>query len=656
VSHDLLYRLMPAVYRTRDLGQGQPLRALLGTIEDEYDRLHANVHALYDAWFVETCAEWMLPYLAAQVGVPGLDDPHRMFSTTRARVANAVRYARRKGTAWALGGAVRDATGWPALVDEGWERVGRTQSLAEAPTKLGGTISLHPATVPATLGTAFDTAARTVDLRVPGPPREAARAGDDGRWAPGRVAVFLWRLRSYPVMDADASPQDARLGRWRFHPAGVDAPLFHPPADAPPVGVLPRVAQLPAPLTREELRRQLRPEHGLAPPPDGWPLLRVSADGRELGADEIAVGDLDDWSDRGAHGRVVVDPVRGRLAFRAGERPASVRVGWAYALSGTTGGGPYARAASMAPAAAGEWRGWVGPGAPDGWRPYDAVDTALAAWERLPAAAAGRLRLAGSARHLPAGDAFHVALRAGQSLAVEAVDGEQAVLAGPLRVDAPSGGALALDGLVLRGAVRLAGAPSLAVRHCTLRGAVEDQGPGSAASVHVERSLAGRFRLCTGGTLVLADSVVDGHGGWAVAADPDGGGGPRLTVRACTVLGRVHARQLEAFDSIFAGRVRVVAAELGKAECCAVPASSEPPEHLLHCTHVRPVFTSVRLGDPGYAQLAAETPAEIREGARHGSEMGAWCRLRNPQREANLREVLDEQLPMGLRAAVLYAT
>jgi len=121
VSAELLYRLMPAVYRDRDLdpgeGPGQPLRALLGTVDAEYDRLHANVLALYDAWFVETCAEWMLPYLAAQVGVPGLDDPLRTFSTTRARVANAVRLARRKGTPWALSGAVRDATAWQLTVE-----------------------------------------------------------------------------------------------------------------------------------------------------------------------------------------------------------------------------------------------------------------------------------------------------------------------------------------------------------------------------------------------------------------------------------------------------------------------------------------------------------------------------------------------------------
>jgi hypothetical protein len=661
MSDELLYRLMPAVYRDRDLGQGQPLRALLGTMNAQYDRLHANVMDLYDAWFVETCAEWMLPYLAAQVGVPGLDDPLRIFSTTRARVGNAVRYARRKGTPWALSNAVRDATGWPARVVEGWEHVGWAQSLADVRLGYGGTLSLHPAAGAAEVQTAFDPAARTVDLRVPGPPREAAQAGDDGRWAPGGVALFVWRLRSYPVALADAAPHDAARGRWRFHPAGVDAPLFHPPADPPPMGVEPSVAQVPAPLTAVELAGLLQAERDtgrgdpLPVPPDGWPLLRVEVDDEELSAEQVAVMDLDGWPEPLRGVRAAVDPVRGRLAF-GGTPPARVRVGWAYGLSGTTGGGPYSRAATLAAPVAGEWHGWVGPGAPREWAAFASLDAALAAWKALPAGRAGRLRLAGSARHVPAGAAFGVQLLPGQSLALESADGDQAVLAGPLRVDACGGGALVLDGLVLAHGVGMRGTPSLTVRHCTVRGAIA-HGHGSAPAVAVRRSFTGPVRLSADATLDASDSVVDGCGGWAVAADSEGRAGPRLTIQACTVLGRVHVRHLQAVDSIFRDPVRVEAHTLARAESCALAAD---PAHPLHqqaqCTDEAPLFTSVRLGDPGYAQLSTRAPHSIREGARNGSEMGAWCRLRNPQREANLREVLDEQLPMGLRAAVIYAT
>jgi hypothetical protein len=49
-------------------------------------------------------------------------------------------------------------------------------------------------------------------------------------------------------------------------------------------------------------------------------------------------------------------------------------------------------------------------------------------------------------------------------------------------------------------------------------------------------------------------------------------------------------------------------------------------------------------------------PAEIATGAEDGSEMGAYCHLKQPQREANLRLRLEEYLPFGLEAGIIYVT
>jgi hypothetical protein len=67
-----------------------------------------------------------------------------------------------------------------------------------------------------------------------------------------------------------------------------------------------------------------------------------------------------------------------------------------------------------------------------------------------------------------------------------------------------------------------------------------------------------------------------------------------------------------------------------------------------------PGFTSRRYGQPGFAQLHARTPLPIRNGAEDGSEMGAFNHLKQPQRETNLRIRLDEYLPVGLEAGILY--
>ena len=43
-------------------------------------------------------------------------------------------------------------------------------------------------------------------------------------------------------------------------------------------------------------------------------------------------------------------------------------------------------------------------------------------------------------------------------------------------------------------------------------------------------------------------------------------------------------------------------------------------------------------------------------GAEDGSEMGVFCHVKQPQRESNLRIRLDEYLPVGLDAGIVYVT
>ena len=69
-----------------------------------------------------------------------------------------------------------------------------------------------------------------------------------------------------------------------------------------------------------------------------------------------------------------------------------------------------------------------------------------------------------------------------------------------------------------------------------------------------------------------------------------------------------------------------------------------------------PSFATVAYGQPEYCQLRLTAPLEIRTGAEDGSEMGVYCQLKQPQRESNLRIRLDEYLPFGLEAGLIYVT
>ena len=102
LTPERLYQLLPAVHRLRDAAQGEPLRALLGVIEAELTGVEAGVAALYDDWFIETCAEWVVPYIGDLLGARPIRPVPSAGVSVRGWVAHAIACRRRKGTARVL--------------------------------------------------------------------------------------------------------------------------------------------------------------------------------------------------------------------------------------------------------------------------------------------------------------------------------------------------------------------------------------------------------------------------------------------------------------------------------------------------------------------------------------------------------------------------
>ncbi len=71
-TRERLYELLPAIYRIRDAEGGEALHALLTIMGDELARIEDDIAGLYDDWFIETCAEWVVPYIGDLLGVRGL--------------------------------------------------------------------------------------------------------------------------------------------------------------------------------------------------------------------------------------------------------------------------------------------------------------------------------------------------------------------------------------------------------------------------------------------------------------------------------------------------------------------------------------------------------------------------------------------------------
>ena len=162
---DRLYRLLPAVYRLRDSDQGEPLRALLSLIEQEFDALELDILGLYENWFIETCQEWVVPYIGDLLDVRPLYPASPGTFSERAYVAHTLDYRRRKGTASMLEQLAVDVTGWPARVVEFFQLLATTQYLNHLRPQNVITPDLRDTNSLELLGGPFETIAHTVDVR-----------------------------------------------------------------------------------------------------------------------------------------------------------------------------------------------------------------------------------------------------------------------------------------------------------------------------------------------------------------------------------------------------------------------------------------------------------------------------------------------------------
>jgi hypothetical protein len=154
------------------------------------------------------------------------------------------------------------------------------------------------------------------------------------------------------------------------------------------------------------------------------------------------------------------------------------------------------------------------------------------------------------------------------------------------------------------------------------------------------------------------------------------------------VIGQVQVHAIDlAENSIFDGLVKVVRRQWGLMRFCylTMPDSRTPRRYncqpdlveqiikedpktktateaekvaALQREHerIRPRFSNVRYGTPSYCQLVETCAEEIKRGADDESEMGVFHDLFQPQREANLRVRLDENVPAGMEAGIIFAS
>ncbi|MEO7701871.1 MAG: hypothetical protein ABIZ04_21810 [Opitutus sp.] len=698
---DRLYALLPAIYRVRDAEQGEPLKGLIAVLAEQVAVVEEDLAQLYDDQFIETCAPWVAPYLGDVIGYRALHGVVPRISSPRAEIANTIGYRRRKGTAAMLEQIARDVTGWDACVVEFFQRLATTQHMNHI-RRANRSPDLRAWEPLERLDTPFDSLAHTADVRriVPG----------RGKHNIPNIGIYLWRVLSLPRTRAQPFKVDDR--HYRFDPLGIDQPLFTRPETKEEFAGRSTRMNVPEPINRRLFAEYLTDYYGEEKS------VVVSVDGKVVDVDQVAGADLSDgaggaWA-AAASEKILIDPVLGRIAFPAGAMvPMDVRVTYHYGFSAEMGGGEYDRSDSIPDEFTGRNVWQIGVSAERAPIKDEQVTTlvdAVIAWNAQPAGTVGVIALMDNVSYvgdvdITLGDGSRLLIVAADWPVVTQPDGSRARVAGrftaanyrphlrgnlTVAASGSQGGALALNGLLMEGALEIAEGElqQLSLGHCTLvpgRGFTQEGYPlaprdpsvtvrASSGVVRIENCITGGIRFPVEVSAAIENSMVDGTSRCGVALSGVDGYGPCGTLRIAnsTVVGKVHTELMElATNTIFFSRravndywpapVLCTRRQQGCVRFSYVPLDSRTPRRY-RCqpadeddvARVAPLFNSLRFGEPGYAQLSEHTAAEIFSGADDESEMGVFHDLFEPQRIANVRVRLDEYLRFGLEAGIFF--
>ena len=248
-----LYARVPEYYRVLDEEQGLPLYALLATVGEQVANLRTDLDALWDGFFIETCEDWVVPYLAALTGTNLLANP--VGQSNRLDVRNTVMWRRSKGTPAMLRALAQAISGWPTDLTEFFQVLGWSQNMNHQRLHSKLTPDVRDNDALRLLGRAADPFSHAADFKTFRALSQArvfpeslgigrAAWGTPGRYQIKNLGFSARRLQTFEINGATpaavppglAIPANAAC--YTFDPLFRDTPLF--------------VKETGAPLTRAE--------------------------------------------------------------------------------------------------------------------------------------------------------------------------------------------------------------------------------------------------------------------------------------------------------------------------------------------------------------------------------------------------------------------
>jgi hypothetical protein len=371
-----LYDLLPAYYRSVDDDGGLPLQSFIEVLAREGGIVEDHINQLYENWFIETCEEWVVPYIGDLLGVKNIHEIAGAAFSRRAYVGNTLAYRRRKGTLPVLEQLALGVTGWHSRAVEFFQLLSATQNVNHVRPHCTVTPNLREMNKVDLINTAFDKQSHTVDVgRI---------SVGLGKYNIQNIGIYLWRLQSYRMKMADARKVGPQTGipddAYTFSPLGLGVHLFNIPQTESDIVHVAEEINVPGMMRRRVLYDELETAreaivNGKQPEylyfKAIYPLifqLFTQTAGNPAAAvpvEEIAICNLSNWRvppvskiykkyvpgsgyvDVAMPITAAVDPVLGRIVFSNPVGGTQVLTNHSYGFSGDVSGGTYDRKLSL---------------------------------------------------------------------------------------------------------------------------------------------------------------------------------------------------------------------------------------------------------------------------------------------------------------------
>ncbi len=715
-STEEIYRLLPEILRSRDLVQGKavrgasqvlsghlsghlsgdsrdaenyaPIKTILSLLAREFRLIEDDIDALYDDHFIETCAPWVIPYLADLLGEGALVDTDGSINQ-RARVADALPLRQRKGTIKALEHAASTASGWPVAGREFWQHLVVSRSMRHVRASTGGSLNIRPIRPSERSGEALDD---PFDTRAHGAEIGLIRSGR-GRFNLPNIGLATWRLQSMSKSAWPLQPIAAGRRDYRFHALGIDAPLFTFSPRRSTLAERTAAKHVTRAISRPSLVDNASTLYG-----DGLS-VSVTVGGDLVLPEQIKSCHLGDrgeapapgeerlWNRTAQADEILIDPVLGRLVIGA-DLEGDVSVNCHHGFPGYIGGGEYARGeeigvlSSSIDVAVGE----------------DISDIINNQTNQID------LVLIENGIYNWVND---ISLAEGRRVRVVAADGLVPVvnLNGEQTINLGSGAEFEMSGTIITGgSYQFLGNDGNTLARfvdCTLvpgwhlqpslipvnisRPSLRFNARGMSA--RLERTICGPVEVASDVDLLVENSVIDAMEPSAAAVQRNANAtGDVASFVASTIIGRVDITAFGGVayeaalnepdisaggglpatsDTLFfaspEGANEALRAERLQTGClrfCFVPSGSLTPRRYrclvddINYTW----FKSLKYGNSSYLQLNDHYAELLLETASNGDELGVWNFLRNSARRANIKRAIEGFLRYGMEAGVEFET